>query len=231
LLTNNDFAKFTRNYIMAEREQTIKEEVANSITHGLGIVFCLIAVPFMVAYALHSSTASTVWAVSIFGFGMLMVYSSSTLYHYAKKKDTKRLLRIWDHISIFVLIAGTYTPLVIKFTETSTAIIFLTIMWSIVGVGSFLKIFFTGRFKIVSVLFYVALGCMAVFIIGPLSANMPVEVFTWLLVGGFAYLFGVVFYLWRKLHYHHAVWHIFVLTGTITHFFAVYTSIPFHIHG
>ena len=119
----------------------------------------------MIVYANHSSTVSTVWAVSIFGFGMLMVISSSTLYHYARKKDTKRLLRIWDHISIFVLIAGTYTPVVVKFTSGGTTVIFLSFMWGIAAVGSFMKIFFTGRYKIFSVLIYVAMGCMALLLL------------------------------------------------------------------
>ncbi|MDB5283638.1 MAG: putative rane protein hemolysin III-like protein [Bacteroidota bacterium] len=215
---------------MADRVQTLNEEVANTITHGVGILFSLIAIPFMVIYAMQNASSGIVWAVSIFGFGMLMVYMSSTLYHAVQKTDTKRRLRIWDHISIFLLIAGTYTPMIVKFTSTSTAIIFLSIMWTIVALGSVMKIFFTGKYKIISVALYVAMGWMAVFVIRPLAANVPAEIFWWLLAGGLAYMLGVIFYLWKKLQYHHAVWHVFVLTGTVTHFFAVYNSIPVQVH-
>jgi hemolysin III len=214
---------------MAHRVQTVKEEVANAITHGLGIVFCLIAIPFMVWYAWQTSSTSMVWAVAIFGFGMLMVYSASTLYHYAKNVETKRILRIWDHISIFLLIAGSYTPMVIKYTNFKTSVIFLSIMWTIVALGSYIKLYYTGKYNLLSVIMYVAMGCMAVFIIKPIIANMPPAVFYLLLAGGGAYLLGVVFYLWHKLQYHHAVWHVFVLAGTVTHFFAVYNSIPINI--
>jgi hemolysin III len=214
---------------MAERVQSLNEEVANAITHGLGVAFCLVAMPYMIGYAMEFSNPAMVWAVSVFGFGMLMVYLSSTLYHAVQHKNAKRLLRIWDHISIFVLIAGTYTPLVLKFTSPSTALIFLSIMWGIVALGSVLKIFFTGKYKALSVGLYVALGWMAVFIIKPLTANVPSQIWWWMVIGGMAYLLGVAFYLWKKLQYHHAVWHLFVLTGTVTHFFAVYNSIPINI--
>jgi len=214
---------------MADRVQTVNEEIANALTHGLGVAFCLVATPVMIGYAQKFGNPAMVWAVTVFGFGMFMVYLSSTLYHAVSQQDAKRLLRIWDHISIFILIAGTYTPLVLKFTSASTAYIFLTIMWAVVGVGSILKIFFTGRFKVVSVMLYLALGWMAVFIIKPLWANVPSQIWWWMLAGGLAYCFGVIFYLWKKLQYHHAVWHVFVLTGTVTHFFAVYNSIPINI--
>ncbi len=214
---------------MARRAQTLNEEIANAITHGLGVLFCLVAIPAMILYALEKSNASMVWAVAIFGFGMLMVYCASTLYHYAKNAETKRILRIWDHISIFLLIAGSYTPMVIKYTDFKTSVIFLSIMWIIVALGSIMKVFFTGRYNLLSVILYVALGWMAIFIIRPIINNMPPNVLYLLIAAGAAYTLGVVFYLWHKLHYHHAIWHVFVLAGTITHFFAVYNSIPVNI--
>jgi hemolysin III len=214
---------------MAKRAQTLKEEVANALTHALGVVFCLIAIPMLIIYALQTGNVAMVWASAIFGFGMLMVYSSSTLYHYAKNAETKRVLRIWDHISIFLLIAGTYTPMVVKYTDFKTAVIFLSAMWSIVALGSFMKIFYTGKYNVLSVILYLLMGWMAVFIIKPMVANIPFQVLYLLAAGGAAYTLGVVFYMWHKLQYHHAVWHVFVLTGTIIHFFAVYNSIPVNI--
>ena len=214
---------------MTEREETLSEERASSITHGLGILFSLVVIPILIFAAYEKSVASTIWAVAVFGFGLLMVYTSSTLYHAARETRTKHLLRIWDHISIFVLIAGTYTPMVIKYTDRATCIVFLTVMWTIVIAGSCMKIFYTGKNKVFSVSLYLALGWMALFIIKPLAANMPLPVMGWAVAGGLAYTLGVVFYLWKNLQYHHAVWHLFVLTGSVTHFFAVYNSIPINI--
>ncbi len=212
------------------REQTLSEEKINSITHAVGIVFALIAIPFMIVYAAEKSNASTIWGVSVFGFAMLMVYAASTVYH-ATRQNTraKRTLRVWDHISIFVMIGGSYTPLVIKYTDSLTCLVFLSVMWSIVALGSFLKIFYTGKYLLIEVILYIAQGWMIVFIIKPIIANMPSEILTYIIVSGLFYMAGVVFYLWKKLNYHHAVWHVFVLAGTVTHFFAVYNSIPINI--
>lgn len=214
---------------MPEHQQSLKEEVANTITHGLGVLFCIVAIPFIIASALANGSATTLWAVAIFCFGMGMVYLSSTLFHAIQHKPAKRLLQIWDHISIFMLIAGTYTPMVLKYTQRDTAFIFLSAMWAIVAVGSFIKIFFTGKYEIVSVSLYVVMGWMAVFISRPLMANMPAQIFWCLVAGGLAYTLGIVFFLWKRLMYSHAIWHIFVLTGTVTHFFAVYNSITINI--
>src|SRR5688572_10269834 len=123
------------------REQTLSEEKANYITHGLGILFSIVAVPLMVFYALEQKSVSTIWGVAVFGFAMLMVYSMSTIYHAVQQKDLKRVLRIWDHISIFIMIGGSYTPFVIKYTDSHTATIFLITMWSIIAAGSILKVF------------------------------------------------------------------------------------------
>lgn len=212
------------------REQTLSEERANYITHAFGILFSLIAIPVLLIYAAQKSSASTVWGVAVFSFGMLMVYMASTIYHAVKQNTkAKRVLRIFDHIGIFVMIGGSYTPLVIKYTDTNTATLFLGTMWSIILFGSLLKIFYTGKYLLLEVGIYLSLGWMIVFIIKPLIANMPSQIFLFILVSGIFYSIGVVFYLWKKLNYHHAVWHVFVLAGTITHFFAVYNSIPLNI--
>lgn len=214
---------------MADRKQTLNEEIANAVTHGMGVLFCAVAIPFMVALALKSPHPGTVWPVSVFCFGMATVYLSSTLYHAVQHHTTKKLLQVWDHISIFMLIAGTYTPVVVKFTDSNTSFVFLTVMWGLVFIGSILKLFYTGRFRVFSALMYVVMGWMAIFIFKPLMTNVPPDIFKWMVAGGIIYMIGVIFYLWNKPRYHHAVWHIFVLTGTVTHFFAVYNSIPINI--
>jgi hemolysin III len=212
------------------REQTITEEKVNSITHAAGILFCLVAIPYLIIYAAQRSNAATMWGVCVFSFAMLMVYFASTIYH-AVKQNTgrKRMLRVWDHISIFVMIGGSYTPLVLKYTRPNTAFIFLGAMWGLIVLGSLLKIFFTGKYILLEVILYLALGWMAVFIIKPLIANVPSQIFLFILTSGLFYSVGVIFYLWKNLSYHHAVWHVFVLAGTITHFFAVYNSVPINI--
>jgi hemolysin III len=212
------------------REQTLIEEKVNSITHAAGIIFSIIAIPYLIAYAAERSNAATVWGVCVFSFAMLMVYFASTIYHAVEQNTTtKRKLRVWDHISIFVMIGGSYTPVVIKYTDAGTAFSFLTTMWSIIALGSFLKVFYTGKYILLEVMLYLLLGWMAVFIIKPLIANMPSDIFVFILASGLFYSVGVIFYLWKNLTYHHAVWHVFVLAGTVTHFFAVYNSVPINI--
>lgn len=181
-------------------------------------------------YALKQRVQGMVWGVSVYSFAMLAVYTASTVYHAVKQNtNAKRVLRIWDHIGIFLMIGGSYTPLVIKYTSADTAFLFLAVMWSIIAVGRFLKVFYTGRFPVIEVSIYLALGWMAVFIINPLIANMPASIFMYVITVGIFYSIGVVCYLLKRLQYHHAVWHVFVLAGTVTHFFAVYNSIPINI--
>ena len=208
-----------------ERPQTRGEEIASASAHGAGILFCLIAFPFMIVRALHYCPSSLVAAVSIFGFGMLMVYASSTFMHITRNKMVEAALERMDHISIFILIAGTYTPIVIKYTNASTAKMFLLVMWSLVAIGIILKVLFFGKYKLLSLLSYILLGLMLVFIAHPLLHNMPNTVLWLMLSGIMAYLTGVIFFLWRKLSYSHAIWHVFVLAGSVTHFVAVYKGL------
>lgn len=209
------------------REQTLNEETANWITHALGIAFAVVTIPFLVSYAIEKSNVSTIWGVSVFGFAMLAVYMASTIYHATTPNtNKKRALRICDHIGIFLMIGGSYTPFVLKYIATPTATWFLGTMWAIIVLGSILKVYHTGKYVLLEVIIYIALSCMLVFIIQPLVTNMPAEIFTYIWTGGIFYGVGVAFYLWKKLSYHHAVWHVFVLAGTITHFVAIYKSIP-----
>lgn len=207
---------------MTDRVQSPNEEIANVVTHGIGVVFSLIATPFLILLAANHAPVNGIWAVSVFSFGMLMVYMSSTLYHAAKGERTKRALRVWDHISIFLMIAGTYTPIVYRYTDSSTATFFLSLMWSVAGLGILKKLFFTGKYQTLSLLIYIVMGWMAIFIIKPLAHNVPTGIWYWIVVGGLLYTIGIVFYVWKKLQYHHAVWHCFVLAGTITHYVAIF---------
>lgn len=207
-----------------KRPQSLKEERLNAFTHGIGILFCLIATPIILVGVYDENKLSYFYSVLAFGVGMLLVYTFSTLYHAVKKEKAKDVLQIADHISIYFLIAGTYTPLMVRYLESETAFIFLTIMWSIVAVGVVFKIFFTKRFKYLSVILYLLLGYMIVFVLKPLLQNIPLTVLWWIIAGGFSYTTGVYFYMKDHKIYYHAVWHLFVLFGTLAHFVSVWIS-------
>lgn len=211
---------------MQKRPQTLSEEYLNAGTHAIGVLFVLIAMPFLIINSFHTQIYFLGIGMLVFAFGMLCSYSSSTLYHFYQNPIIKTKLKIFDHISIFLLIGGTYTPIVQKYTDFYTALIFLIVMWSLILGGAILKLFFTGKYKIVSTILYVMLGWMVVFIAQPLSLTMPLVIFYWILAGGLSYTIGAVFYLNDgKIHYGHAIWHCFVLFGSITHFIAIYKSV------
>ncbi|MBX2909327.1 MAG: hemolysin III family protein [Chitinophagales bacterium] len=212
-----------------DRIQTLKEEVANAITHGAGFIFSLIAIPFLIGFALEKGSTGTVWSVSVFSFGMLMIYLSSTLYHVVQNPGTKFKLRIWDHVSIFFMIAGSYTPILQKYADDATATKFLTALWIIAALGVIMKLFFTGRYEIFSILLYLGMGWIAVFIVEPLAKVIPSDILTLLIIGGLSYTLGIIFYVWHSLTYQHAIWHVFVLGGSVTHYFAIYYSVPFQL--
>ncbi len=210
---------------MSKREQTRKEEIVNAITHGLGILFCLIGMPFLLVDSFNANQWPVFMSVLVFGIGMLAVYTFSTLFHAATNQKIKHLFQIGDHISIYFLIAGTYTPLMVCYLKPETATVFLGIMWTIVVFGIIFKIFFTQKFRLISVILYLALGWMIVFVIKPLILTMPFSVFLWILIGGMSYTAGVYFYIRDHKYYYHTVWHFFVLFGTVAHFVSIYLSL------
>ena len=210
---------------MSYRAQTDLEENVNAITHGLGIILALIATPFLIIKSTQSQDFIMVWGVSIFSFGMLAVYLSSTVYHSLREPKLKRLANIIDHISIFFLIGGTYTPLILHYIPRETASAFLAVQWSIILAGIVLKIFFTGKYERLSVTLYIMLGWMLIFVIKPLILTMPFNIFSWIIGGGVCYTLGVVFYVLEHKKHAHNIWHCFVLAGTIMHFIAVYKSL------
>lgn len=210
---------------MSTRSQTRKEELANGISHVLGILFCLIGIPFLIAKANEGHNFVTVSSVIVFGIGMLLVYTFSTLYHLAQKEKKKQVLKIADHICIYYLIAGTYSPLMIAYLDKKTALVFLGIMWIIVLFGTFFKVFYVDRFRFVSVMMYVLMGWMIVFVLKPLLEVMPMSVFSWIVAGGISYSVGVYFYMKSYKKYFHVIWHFFVLLGTIFHYIAILKSL------
>lgn len=199
-------------------------EIANTLTHLAGIILFLSFLPSLFIKMMNDNNFTYLWAVGVFTFGLMMVYGSSTIYHYVEKESLKQTMRIWDHASIYLLIGGTYTPLIAKFLPFDQAMWFLIIMWSVIAIGVILKIFFTGRFETFSVISYLALGWMAVLVFKDFVQAAPENVQYLILFGGLSYTFGVIFYAWHKIPYNHAIWHLFVLAGSTFHFFAIHQS-------
>jgi hemolysin III len=201
-----------------------KKELANALTHGLGIVFFLVAIPILAASAALKASISEMIAIGTYGFSLLMVYFSSTIYHTIQAPHTKHVLRIFDHASIYLLIGGSCTPIAAKFMQAPDAKVFFWAFWSLIAVGIIIKIFYTGKFRVFSALIYVALSWIAFWVLSPLAVNFSSFTLWMLGIGGLSYTIGVVFYIWKKLMYHHAIWHLFVLGGSLAHYLAIFDA-------
>lgn len=201
---------------------TRKEEMANSITHGIGVALSLAAFVILVAYASMQGDKWKIISLSIYSASLVLLYTASTLYHSFTAPKVKHYLKIFDHSAIYLLIAGTYTPFMLVVLRDSIGWAFFIAIWCFALVGISFKLFFVHRFRILSTIIYLLMGWMAIIAFKPLFNNMPEEGLYWILAGGIFYSLGVIFYLWKKLPYHHAIWHLFVLGGSICHFFAVF---------
>ncbi len=203
----------------------LRKELANSITHGFGVLFGIVSIPIVIAAATFSGSTAAIVGTSIFGFSFLMVYAFSTLYHSISHPKVKRVMRILDHISIYFLIAGSYTPFILIYSFDSSGIILLSTLWGLTFFGIIFKIFLVGKFNILSTIIYVAMGWIIVVMPGNLLESIPTNTLYMIAIGGASYSLGVIFYLWKKLTYHHAIWHLFVLGGSICHYVAVLLAI------
>lgn len=201
-----------------------KYERNNALTHGLGIVLSLVGIPFLLYLALKKAEVSVIVGTASFCIGLLAVFISSTAYHLASEQKLKFLLRKVDHIAIYFLIGGSYTAYILYYLNENGGLIFLLVHWSIIALGIIFKLFYTGKYEIVSTLLYLFLGWMVLPIIKPLTENMSDVVFNLVLAGGIAYSVGVIFYVWEKYEINHAIWHIFVLLGSGFHFYGLYYS-------
>jgi hemolysin III len=201
--------------------QSLGEEIANSITHGTGVGLSIAALVILVVFAAKRSDAWKVVSFSIYGATMISLYLASTLYHAFPQPKVKRFFRILDHSSIFLLIAGTYTPVTIGALRGGWGWALFGVIWGLAIAGINLKIFALGKLKILSVIIYVLMGWMVLIAVDPLRRSLPSVFMMWMLVGGLSYTLGVLFYVFRKLPFHHAVWHLFVLGGSVCHFFGM----------
>ncbi|MGH1387934.1 PAQR family membrane homeostasis protein TrhA [Kordia sp.] len=198
------------------------EEKLNIISHGIGIILGVVALIFLVLHAAQNGTAVHVVSFSIYGFSIILLYLASTLYHKATKPLIRNKLRIFDHAAIYVLIAGTYTPFALVTLEGVIGWTIFGLVWGFAIIGITLKLFFTGKFDKLSTLMYVFMGWIIIFAIKPLIENFSSEGLFWLLGGGVFYTIGAVLYSIQKLPLNHAIFHVFVLAGSICHFISVY---------
>lgn len=204
---------------------TLKQEIANTISHGLGILFGLVAIPLLLAQVAKSDQIILTLGVSVYAFSFLLVYTCSTLYHGFQQPMVKNILQILDHISIYFMIAGSYTPFILLYVYNQVGITILLTLWGLTFVGIVFKIFFTHRFKYLSTTIYVLMGWMLLAGGKTFFVNLPADVLMLIVVGGILYSLGVIFFLWEKLFYHHLIWHLFVLAASICHFMAVVLAV------
>lgn len=204
------------------------EEKLNVITHGIGLVLSIVALVLLILHASKMGTARHIVSFTIFGASMILLYSASTLYHYSQKPSRRRKLNILDHASIYVLIAGTYTPFTLVTLQGWLGWTIFGITWGIALIGVFLKLFYTGRYDKISTIAYVAMGWIIIFAVKPLIANLPLNGLYWLLAGGIFYTIGAILYSIKKIKFNHAIFHVFVLLGSFSHFMAIYFYVLKH---
>jgi hemolysin III len=207
--------------------ETPIEEALNSLTHGVGAVLSIAGLGILVTLAsLHGGPRHVV-TVSIYGCAMLLLYLASTCYHACRHPRARHWLRVADHIAIYCLIAGTYTPFLLVSVRGAWGWSLFGVLWGLTLVGAVLKLFFVHRFDLASTLIYLAMGWIGVIGARPLMHHLPHGALQFIVAGGLAYTVGVVFYLWENLPFNHAIWHLFVMAGSACHFFGIlYYVVP-----
>jgi len=197
------------------------EEVANSVTHGVGWLLSVCGVPVLVTFAAITGGALRVVSCAVFGATLVLLYAASTLYHALPSERAKHVFRVLDHSSIFLLIAGTYTPLSLVAVGGPWGWSLFGAIWVLAAIGILLTTIANGRWRWLSITLYVSMGWLVIIAIRPLMAAVSTRVLVLIVAGGVAYTLGLVFYGWRRLPYSHAVWHLFVLAGSVFHYLAV----------
>ncbi len=208
--------------VVAEHPQySLREEIAHSATHGLGIVLSIAGLIAMLAVSQRSGDARHIVASIVYGVTLILLYLASTLYHGIPSPSAKRMLKVLDHSAIYLLIAGTYTPFTLISLRGPWGWTLFGLVWGMALLGITLKVAAISRFRWLSIVLYLCMGWLVVVALRPLAEAVAPAGVRLLFLGGLSYTFGVVFYIWRRLPYHHAVWHLFVLAGSVFHFFAV----------
>lgn len=198
-----------------------KQEIVNGLVSGFGMLFGIAGLPVLTGIATAHGNIPGIVGSGIYGFCFLLLFTNSTIFHITTEPEIKRIFKIFDHISIYFLIAGTYTPFLLVYMDNSFGISLLSVLWGLTIIGVFFKVRFTGRFEIISVIIYLLMGWIMVVGGRKFFDSLPVPVLVLICIGGGLYSIGVIFYIWDKYLYTHAVWHAFVLAAAICHYVAV----------
>jgi hemolysin III len=204
-----------------ERVPTLGEEIANTISHGVGLALAIAATPILIVAAVRAGSAWNMVGVSVFASAMICLYFASTLYHALKHDKAKRVFRVLDHGAIFLLIAGTYTPFTLGVMRGPWGWTMLGLIWAMATVGLTMKAVAGTRYRWLSMVLYLSMGWLVLIAVKPTLLRVPLPGILWLLAGGVAYTAGVGFYSAHRVRYSHFVWHLCVVAGTTCHFFAV----------
>lgn len=208
--------------------QNFKLEIFNSTTHFAGVILGVIFLLLLIIPKIKAGDVLGTVAFSIYGGCFIFMFLMSSIYHIVQPEKPKKILRVFDHISIYYFIAGTFTPVILLLTEGTFRIAFITVIWVIAALGTIYKlatIKYYDKLKGLSVIIYVAMGWLAVFLINPMITNASWKFLALIVLGGVLYSGGTIFYKWDKLKYHHVIWHLFVLAAAIIHFLAFYLYI------
>ncbi len=204
------------------------EEKFNVISHGVGLILSVIALILLITYAISDGTIWHIISFSIYGTSLVILYTASTLYHYVQEPKLRYKLNIFDHAAIYVLIAGSYTPFTMNVINGTLGWTLFGIVWVIAIIGVTLKLFFTGKYGKISTVAYILMGWMGIFGLETLILNLPIEAVVWLVAGGIAYTIGAVLYSLKMVKFNHAIFHVFVLLGSICHFMSVFLYVLPH---
>lgn len=206
----------------SQKEYTIGEEIANSITHGIGAGISIAGLTLLIIFANFTGNVWHIVSFSIYGTSLILLYLASTLYHSFQKPSVKRVFKILDHSAIFLLIAGTYTPFTLVSFRGNLGWIIFSVIWALAIIGISLKVFFIHRFKRAMLFIYILMGWLCMIVLPEMLSTIPSGGIKLLVAGGLSYTLGVVFYVWHKLPYNHAIWHLFVMGGSILHYLAIF---------
>jgi len=209
-------------WIKPNKLQTKAEEIGNATTHAMGAILSLVGITLLVIFASDQEDVMKLISSIVFGCTLFLMYMSSTIYHSLSDPKLKHIFRIVDHASIYLLIAGSYTPFMLVTLRGPWGWTLFTIIWCLAFAGVVFKMFFVHRFELLSTLIYLLMGWMAVVAIKPIYHSLSPAGIECVVAGGLCYTVGVIFYVWERLKFSHVLWHLFVLAGSIFHFFAVF---------
>ncbi|MFT5298246.1 MAG: hemolysin III [Colwellia sp.] len=206
----------------SQSSYSTNEEIANTLTHAIGAILSVVACYLLLSAAFADSSIVKTISYAIYGASLLLLFTASTVYHAVQDDEKKKLFKLLDHCAIYLLIAGTYTPLMMIALDNQLGMVMLSVIWTLAILGIFFKLKFGHRFKKTSLVTYLGMGLISITIIDQLHEKLSSQGLTLLALGGAIYCLGVIFYVNKRIIFNHAIWHLFVLGGAISHFFMIY---------